>query len=201
MVPLTVRRMVGALSVVCASCGTSGENQGTADGGGAHACISASDCRGVAVQCNPGPNPICFASCPLQMVSCVTDNDCKVVDDAAPLRPMVCEPTPCGTLCILACSSSCLGGDPARTACDPSGHCNAQVCKVDADCPSDSGVDYTCVRNFGVAFGMCSQKTCKTNADCGAHFCVEGHCFRDQGICGPGCQALGAPGSPSCQLS
>jgi hypothetical protein len=115
---------------------------------------------------------------------CNTDSDCATIHDAAPQKPMVCEPAgPCVCPqgggrgeCVPACqSASDCGPNQLCTA----GHCGAKPCATEADCPSVNGV------LFGCNTGKCGLKSCGSDADCSGQYCVNGTCSKEPGVCTP----------------
>jgi hypothetical protein len=151
---------------------------------GGRLCLSQNDCPST-LSCSPGGVSSGCGICVMPMNPCATDDDCKLIDDAAPSQAMVCGP---GGPCTCAaggksgsCIPACKGANDcgADMACDVSGHCVSKPCTSDGDCAPLGGVDYSCGTT-----SVCAPKSCKSNAECsGGHYCVNGTCNAQIGIC------------------
>jgi hypothetical protein len=167
---------------------------GPADGSrrlpdGAIICNGDADCRasgqGGFLSCSPGGRITGCGICMRPENPCNVDSDCALINDAAPPKPMVCEPLTGGCVCPVGTTTGeCIAACQADADCGPnfacaSGHCVAKPCAGNADCSNTSTEDFACNA------GKCGPKACKSDGDCGAHNCVNGICYPDPGICVP----------------
>jgi len=145
-------------------------------------CGSSNDCHS-GMECSPGGVTIGCGICAMPQNPCSADSDCKLIDDAAPVGPMVCGPGGSCTCPVGGKSGSCIPACQSASdcssdeTCSPTGHCVPKPCTTDAQCPSTAAVDYAC------SAGTCAVKSCQTSADCGAHYCVSGTCYAQPGMC------------------
>lgn len=168
-----IARLIVVAVVACWGCGGGGQSppcEHTFDG--SRCCLSSASCRNAQEFCAPPNSAVGCGACDSTPGTCVTDDDCRIVQPATICEPRQCACFPDSTVCVPGCTtdSDCGVGQSCDVA---TNRCDAQPCST-APCPD----------NFDCRSGRCARRACVDFADCEG-FCVEGLCFEQAGECRP----------------